>query len=428
MRKFPGMFRTHPATLLTLADQALVSGSNFVLGIWLTRQLGLEGYGLFALAWMGVILSSSLQQALVIAPMMSLGPGMQPQQRQAYYHRCFFLQLTFCLLAGSVALAMLCLGDLWQLDMRLQSLRLVLPFTIMAFLMQEYMRRLYLIRAAALRALLLDALAYTGSLLGIFLLGWRGSLGVSTALLAVGVCFGLAALLGLRALAPPWPGWKALWGVIRRHWVFARWLGGTAVLQFFSSNYFLIAAAAVLGPAAVGALRIAQNLVGVTHVLFLAMENLIPVKAATAYHRDGLQGLQAYMWAVSLKAFLLVAVLLGGMGLLAPWLIRLLYGPAYEGYSYLLVAYCLLYLLVFPGYLLRYMLRTLEYTQPILGAYVLSAIFSLLAATFFVEQWELLGVIYGLCTAQGMMLMCYGLFLWQKMRRLGASPSLPFER
>ena len=45
-----------------LADQALVSGVNFLNGILLARWLGITAYGTFALIWMAVLVASSLQQ------------------------------------------------------------------------------------------------------------------------------------------------------------------------------------------------------------------------------------------------------------------------------------------------------------------------------------------------------------------------------
>ncbi len=61
-----------------LADQAMVSGVNFLTGILLARYLGIEAFGQFMLAWMLVLLVNTLQYALVIAPMMSIGPK-QPE-------------------------------------------------------------------------------------------------------------------------------------------------------------------------------------------------------------------------------------------------------------------------------------------------------------------------------------------------------------
>ena len=57
-----------------LADQAMVSGVNFLTAILLARYLGIEEFGRFALAWMVVLFIVNIQYAMIIAPMMSIDP------------------------------------------------------------------------------------------------------------------------------------------------------------------------------------------------------------------------------------------------------------------------------------------------------------------------------------------------------------------
>ena len=90
--------RMNPSTQLTLMDQALVSGSNFLTAILITRLAGLEEYGFFALAWMGLLLMSSLQQAFIQAPMMSLGPKKSEAEKANYFPASQFLQIGFAVL------------------------------------------------------------------------------------------------------------------------------------------------------------------------------------------------------------------------------------------------------------------------------------------------------------------------------------------
>lgn len=67
-----------------LADQATVSGANFITGILLARYLGLEEFGRFTLAWMVVLFVNSLQNAVVVAPMMNIGPQQSPVKNLQY--------------------------------------------------------------------------------------------------------------------------------------------------------------------------------------------------------------------------------------------------------------------------------------------------------------------------------------------------------
>ena len=56
-----------------LTDQSVVSATNFLTNVMLARFMGLREFGVFALAWMSVLFVNSLQSALMIAPMMSIG-------------------------------------------------------------------------------------------------------------------------------------------------------------------------------------------------------------------------------------------------------------------------------------------------------------------------------------------------------------------
>ena len=55
-----------------LVDQALVSGSNFLTNIVLARMVGIEAFGAFTFAWMAVLFMNGFQNALIVAPMMSV--------------------------------------------------------------------------------------------------------------------------------------------------------------------------------------------------------------------------------------------------------------------------------------------------------------------------------------------------------------------
>ncbi|MEM7368410.1 MAG: hypothetical protein AAF587_07380 [Bacteroidota bacterium] len=417
MEKFKRLLKLPLPTALTLLDQMIVSGSNFLTGILLTRWLGLEAYGVFALAWLGLMLMSSVQQAFLLTPMMSLGPKKDGAERQAYYRGSLLLQLGFLLLIGTVSCVIVWFADQWFPEWGIGFLFPVLPLAIVGFLMQEYYRRFFFILLQPVLALIVDGIAYLGLILGIVSLYLFDSLSVEYSYVLVLTTFGLSSLVGELLAKRLRRGmisstsismWVSAKSVFVEHWHVASWLIGKAFLQFFSSNYYILAAGVILGPSAIGALRIAQNLLGTTHVLFLAMENAVPVKASIALSRDGLRGMIQYLKLISLKAGILVGGILILLALFAEPLIELVYGTEFVEYSYLLIAYCVFYLFLFPGYPLRFALRTLESTQPIFWAYVASTIVSLLSANYLVENWGLMGVVYGLIMTTILMQMCYG--------------------
>lgn len=403
------------STRLTLLDQIMVSGSNFLIGILLTRWLGLEEYGVFALAWLGLQLASGLQLNFVLKPMMSLAPKMEAAARRQYLAETQSLNLLITLLLTLFGLLVIGLGDVFFPAQSLDTLFPILPLAIMAFLFQDYYRRLFFIRGTIWLALCLDGIAYLGMIGGVGATYLWGELRVSVAYGIIFICFLAAGLLGyIWAGRSGWKG-QALPGLLQKHWRFSSWLVGTTLLQFFGSNFFLVAAGALLGSAAVGALRIAQNLMGLTHVLFQAMENVVPIKAAQALQQDGVKGMIRYLKLITAKSGFLIGLILLAVALAAAPLISLVYGDEFIQYDYLLIGYCGFYAILFPGYPLRYALRSVEYTQPIFWAYVLSAGFSLAAAYPMVRQWELMGVVYGLIITQVIMQACYVLMLRRRL-------------
>ena len=198
---------------------------------------------------------------------------------------------------------------------------------------------------------------------------------------------------------------------IKTHYHFSSWLLGTSILQWFSGNFFLITAASILGTIAVGAVRMGQNIVGLCHVLFLAMENIVPVEAAQLFLQKGTHGLTSYLKSSSKKIGLMLIIVLSLMALAATSLIQILYGASFISYSYVVWGYCLLYFFVFFGYPARYFFRTLRFTKPIFIAYCASALFSLAVAVPMVQTWGIMGVLLGLIGSQMMTLFVYSYFI-----------------
>jgi hypothetical protein len=89
-----------------LLDQALVSGTNFLMGVLLVRYLGFEQYGLFVLAWMAVQFVMGVQNALIVSPMMSIAPKLSGTRRSGYYAAALRLQTLLIALAALLVAAL----------------------------------------------------------------------------------------------------------------------------------------------------------------------------------------------------------------------------------------------------------------------------------------------------------------------------------
>ena len=384
-----------------LADQILVSGVNFAVGILLARFLGLAEFGRYSLIWLVVQFALGMQHAFVTAPMLTLGPKMEKaEDRRAYYGAGLRLQLLFALLCGGALWLVLWLGSSWQPAWQLDGLYASLASVIFAFQIQEFVRRYFYVMSASRTVFFYDLAAY-GAYLTVVLAGaLAGTLRLDLVFWALAGTFGTTTLIGLIAAGLPAVGGGGLATVIRRHWRFARWLVATALLQWFGANYFFLAAGALLGTPAVGALKAAQGIVGVLHVLFLTVENVMPVRAARLLGEKGVGALRRYAGEVYLVGGSVTVATALVVAIAPQFWLGLFYGAAYADYGGVLQGYAALYVVVFLGLPVRIMLRTFEITRPIFTAYAINALLSVALAHLAVARFGLAGVIGGLMLLQ----------------------------
>lgn len=400
---------------LVILDQAVVSGGNFLLGILLARTLGLHGFGVYSLLWMGILFTLNLHQSYLTQPMMSLFPGKQERAAETYLQSLFLMQVMISAIsfAGSLSAG-------WWLNS--------LPFTnewvaylpdVFLFaglcLMQDFLRKLFFLRGAFRYPLYMDVVLY---LLLAGLLWLKNPSDLETAFWIISISYGLSCLTGLMFLfLKETPGllknidYRSVIQTAKDHYHFSFWLLGTSLVQWFSGNYFLIVSAEVLGTMALGALRMAQNMVGLCHVIFLGMENILPAEAARHFLQDGRPGLMAFLKKSTLAGLIPVVLLLLFLTLGAPWLIDLLFGPAYVPYSALVGGFAILYIFVYLGYPLRYAFRTLQFTSPIFIGSLISSLASIVLAFPMIQTWGLNGVLSGLVLLQIIVLAVYLFFL-----------------
>ena len=79
------LHQTYRDTNWALVDQGVVSGVNFLTMVLLARMLGVEQFGKFSIAWLVLLFFKSIQAALVVAPMMSIGPKQRDDEQALYY-------------------------------------------------------------------------------------------------------------------------------------------------------------------------------------------------------------------------------------------------------------------------------------------------------------------------------------------------------
>lgn len=401
----------HPLFQKSLAffDQALVSGSNFLLGILLVRGIGLKEYGVYALLWMGVFFALGINQAFITKPLLSIAPALEKNQQDRYLQDLKLLQIALGLLGLFLGM-LLYFCSSYFFDPSVSALLPAISGIIFCQLQHDFHRKINFLQNKFFQVLLLDGLLYGGQLFLVIGLSLKGQLSLSNTLQGLLILHLIATLWG--SIAVPLKQAQNIKDVLIRHFHFSKWLLGTSLLQWLSGNYFIIVGASILGTTAIGAIRMVQNIMGLCHVLFLTMENIIPIEAARQYHLEGENALTRYLADITWKTGLAFGLLLLALAFFSSPLLQALYGSAAVEYTYIMLAYVVLYALVFIGHPFRFLLRTIEKTQPIFVAYVLGSIFSMLFAKILLTSFAMNGLLFGLIATQFITVLTYCFFTY----------------
>jgi O-antigen/teichoic acid export membrane protein len=288
---------------LSVIDQALISGSNFVVSILLARWLVPEQYGAYALAFECFLLLYVVYTALILEPMCVFGPSVYRDQPQEYLSMLVRLHL-----GAAVSIVLIFIGSAWVVHELAQSRSLAWALAGVALggpciLFFWLVRRAMYIRFAPQAAVAGSSL-YCAAMLGglfasyelrvvspfvAFLLMAGGSLAAGTLMLIRLKSSGVALVRPL-----------CLREVVRKHWIYGRWalLGSLAISVPGMIYYPLLSG--LRGLAEAGSMKALLNFSSPVGQFFSALFLLFLPYAAQSHHEDGPTRIERLAWRFTL--------------------------------------------------------------------------------------------------------------------------------
>lgn len=351
------------SSIWSLADQALVSGANFLSGILLARALGLDAFGAYVVAQTYLLYASTFQSALVVSPMMTAVPAQKAVEDRRALLRGFFGYSLLVILATVILVQLLAwLLSSWSPAIGLGQLALPLAAAMACFQLQDWLRRACYAESDNQRVFFADIVAYGGQLATLAMLASDSRLTADAALLTMALSFLCSSVLTLTSTRI-WPEREATRRVITENWRASRNFLASWQLQWIASSGVILFGAGMVGQHAAGAIRAVQNLLGPVNVYFQWMDNVIPVRAALKLRDSGQSALRAYLWRLGWIGCLMLASFAAALGLVEEPLIVFLYGEEYRPFAALVVFQILYYLFGHAYRIASYFQRTLGETQ-----------------------------------------------------------------
>ena len=399
---------------LTILDQVLVSGSNFITGIMLVRGLGLVGFGRFTIAYAILLLANSVQLSFISSPMITLGSlCATPQERRHFVRGIFGVQLIFCGIATVLAVA----GTAGYVSFghAAGALGFMFPFAsaVVAFLMQDWLRRYYFTIGKPAASLWNDIISYLGQVAVLCFLWWSHRLALNTALWSIAVTSGAAFALGalLERLACTRAETREAW---RQAHAISIDLGIANQLQWLVYQGAMLIGAGVVGAQAAGGVRATQNIVGPVNVAYQAMENIVPVRAAEEMKRGGIERVSSFLFRFGAVGFVALLVFFSAAALFSRQFLSFFYGHQLHAYAGVLDLQMLYFLLTWPIRQVAFLFRTIKHTRPVLIGSLVAAVVSLAAVYPAVHALGAVGIMLAAVAAQ-IGNLAYMVLIWMRM-------------
>lgn len=407
----------HPKRdLRGLADQGVVSATTLFTTTIFIRATGLEEFGVLSLVWLVLLFVTAIQHAALVAPAYALLPKLEPEAARGFRGWLLLVQLGLLLL-----MSLILAGSWWapgfSLLPRAPGLWPALFFLVARQSFSFLRLQLFTEASGPRRALPVDVLHGLLAVGFLAYLAWQNALDTRSGMLALGLAASLAALfagqsfvrLGCCLSLPS----RELRG---RHLAVSKWLVGKSIAQWFTANSFLTALGTIQGPAALGAVRAAQTLIGVAGVVIQAFENLIPSRAALAFGAGDRAELCGFLVSSTRRwyAYLLVALL--PLVCFPDFFLQLLTGRSEQGLRepmQLLACGAVLALGILS---LQVFLRTLERVGIVFWAQLAAGLLGAVAAVPICTRFGIRGSLLGMLTQQLIVLLILLLAVRRQLR------------
>lgn len=397
------MKTTNPK-IIVLLDQAVFSGTNFLLTILLAHTLNVASFGRYSALVLAMYLLTSVLDAMVV----------QVVQVQAatQNHLRSYISFSFWLQILALSGVLLVVGLVYRFLPLSLSLETVLPMVI-GFVMHDYFRKTLIALGQTMQVLIIDVLAAVAQIVALAIFFWlKGSLNMY--LLLMGAAYAVPFVYGLYRLRPLFWSLRGKWlafGAL--HLAEGKWLLGSALVQWWAGNLFVVASGIYLGAQALGGLRLVQSLFGILNVLLQTFENYVLPTTATLLAKSRSDAAKYLVKTTQTAAILFVPVLLTA-AFFPRQIMQLVGGEMYMQYGFLLTGMACNYVLIYLAQPIRISIRVLLLNQYFFYGYVLTLAFALLSSDFLLSNYGLIGVLVGLLSSQLILIVFWQLILNKK--------------
>lgn len=373
-----------------LADQALVSGFSFINSILIARVFGIENYGIYASVLLGVYFAMNILNSIVIQPMQVNLSKHDDQNDYIIFNLALQISLLAIIILGFLAISYL-------LNLNINTFSIYI-FAV-GVTVQDLLRKIFIALSQLKTVFLVDLIFVSTQTIVLLVFSFISLHSVWVLMFWQGLAYVFPFAVALIFLSPfsiKATQWKAY---AKFHYKEGRWLLAAAVVQWSSSNLFVVAAGYYISIKALGALRLCQTIFGVLNVLLVTYENYALPQTAKILNDNQVSAVQ-YLKKISKQLIIAIVPILLIVFIFSDFLIGLIGGSEFTEYSYIMKGMALLYIFILINQPIRVAVKALVLNKHFFFAYALSLVFSLIASDFLLRNYEVFGALTGLIASQ----------------------------
>jgi O-antigen/teichoic acid export membrane protein len=353
---------------------------------------------------------------MLTTPMLSIGGTHTNADSPKYFGSVILSQITLSIISSILLVIGVLIADFLFFNGQERHLAVPIAVATLAANIQYFLRRYTFTKDAPFVGFMSDFFRYAvqiGVLVWIFRVDTLDADQVMF-LIAFAGFFGI--IPGVHYLWPVRTDRKTFREMARRHWEFCKWLIPSTLLTWTLYNLFMAAGGAILGATAVGGLKASQNIVAVSHILILGLENIVPVAAARHFKDGGGKGLTRYLLRFSFYGGMAMGLIVVAASIAPDYLLQIIYSDEFKGQGYLVRWWCVVYLFEFLTVPAMIGLRTMENTRPIFIQNLWLSILSVLICYPLIATFDKAGVMTGLVIITGLKFAILTLYFRKSVR------------
>jgi O-antigen/teichoic acid export membrane protein len=400
--------------LLSLCNQLVSSGGNFLLGIYLARTLPLEDFGMYGLGYGICMLYIGVGNAVILTQMVVNMPDRTGAEREMYAARMFcavaLLGMTVLLVTGITYLLMLVAKPEY---IQYRATVASVAAAAVLFLFNEFFISYAYIKRKESLALMVNLLTITALFTGVWIIKMSGlPLTASHVLL----CYALGAAIAstfafTQSLLPLAAGMKRLFPDLIESWKQGKWALGGAIVTWIQAQAYAYVLVVFLGPVGVGQANAARIFISPFSFLIPAVNKIAIPRLADLRNSDSARMSKASITlTLTLSAMTIVYSLIVMIGLdyMSQWIL----GRRDTQVESLVWAWCLV--LIFQ--LLRtggaILMQVQRKFRMLMLLNIPSAVVTMVAAILFIYWIGTAGAILGMVAGEVIL----AVLIWKEIR------------